>query len=108
MLQDADAFLFRNDPQTLRSFCDIPVAVALGTPKEATLREMAKSWKNDGRELFVVAESPDTIRHALPGLPFSTSVDAVNHHLLNPSLLERPGHYTSESLRFVVARVPSQ
>jgi hypothetical protein len=107
VLEDQESFVYRNDPQTLRSFCNIPVAVMLGNPNGSTLREMANAWSNDGRRLFVVAQSPDTIRRGLSGLAVRTTADASNHHLLNSRLLWRPDHYTRESLRFAVAPVPS-
>ena len=101
------SFLYRNDPQTLRSFCNVPVAIMPGNPNGSTLRDMAKAWSNGGRRLFVVAQSPEVIRRALAGLAVRTTADASNHHLLNARLFWRPDHYTSESLRFAVAPIPS-
>jgi hypothetical protein len=107
VLRDQDSFLYRNDPQTLRSFCHIPVAIMDGTPDGSELREIAKAWSSDGRRLFVVSQAPETIRRALPGLAVRTTAEATNRHLLNSRLLWRPDRYTSESLRFAVALVPS-
>ena len=96
----------RNDPQTLRSFCNLPVAVMSGRPNGAELRDLARGWRAEGRQLFVVAESPATLRKALPGPAVRVTPPATNRHLLNATLLWRPSYYTTESLRFATALVP--
>lgn len=108
ILEDSSTFVHLNDPQTLRSFCNIPVAVMLGKPKPSVLRDLARGWKADGRELFVVSESPATIEQAFPGIGVRATPLATNRHLLNYTLLWRPSYYTSESLRFAVAPVPTR
>lgn len=106
LLQGSESFSYKNDPQTLRSFCDVPVAVMLGKPSASVLRELARRWSSYGRQLFVVSDSPETIRQVFPDLPVRVTRVATNHHLLNYTLLRRPSHYTSESLRFAAAPVP--
>jgi hypothetical protein len=100
------SFVHQNDPQTLRSFCNVPVAVMPGTPDASALRDLARGWSAEGRQLFVVSESPATIRKALPGLAVQVTPPATNRHLLNATLLWRPSYYTTESLRFATALVP--
>ena len=106
ILQDSQSFLYLNDPQTLRSFCNIPVAVLSGTPNASALRDLAHEWNSDGRRLFVVSANADMIGRLFPGVPVRATRVATNHDLLNFTLLRRPSHYKSESLGFATALVP--
>jgi hypothetical protein len=102
------SFVHQNDPQTLRSFCNVPVAAMTTKADPAVLRDLARRWRVDGRQLFVVAEFPATIQQALPGVAVRTTPVATNRHLLNYTLLWRPSHYQSESLTFATAPVPTR
>jgi hypothetical protein len=106
LLRDSRSFLYLNDPQTLRSFCNIPVAVLSGKTTASALRDLAHGWNSDGRRLFVVSATPEMIRHVFPGIPVRTTRVATNRSLLNPTLVRRPSHYESESLVFAAALVP--
>jgi hypothetical protein len=108
VILEESSFVHLNDPQTLRSFCNIPVAVMPGEPDAFALRDLARKWNADGRQLFVVSESPATIQRALPGVAVRVTPTGTNSHLLNSTLLWRPSHYTTESLSFATARVPTQ
>jgi hypothetical protein len=107
VLQES-SFVHQNDPQTLRSFCNVPVAVMLGKPNASALLDLARGWSSDGRRLFVVSESPATIRQALPRVPVRVTSPGTNPHLLNATLLWRPSFYKTESLRFATALVPAR
>jgi len=107
VLQES-SFVHQNDPQTLRSFCNVPVSVMTTKADPAVLRDLARRWRVDGRQLFVVAEFPATVRQALPGVAVRTTPVATNRHFLNYTLLWRPSHYQSESLSFATAPVPTR
>ena len=67
------ATLDRILPQTLRSYCDVPVAVRIFDPKDpgldaAGFERLADEWKRDGRTLFIVGDTAERIDHIIPGL----------------------------------------
>ena len=66
MLQEPGSNAYLSDPQTLRSFCNVPVVVMPGTPKVRVLHDLATQWRDDGRKLYVVAESGQTIKKLFP------------------------------------------
>ena len=79
--QEAAPLTWLYDPQTLRSFCDVPVGIMLSGQKSAlstrlpggkldsrVLTQLAQEWADDGRQLFIVAGNPRTIRKLFPGV----------------------------------------
>jgi hypothetical protein len=102
-------------PQTLRSFCDVPVALPSRTSRTgpfvmhaADFTKLAADWKRAGRTLFVVGDSTATIRATVPGAEPAGEVDAVNRLFLQERLVVRPNGFRSEVYRFVIARVPTR
>jgi hypothetical protein len=105
-------------PQTLRSFCGVPAAISEVPGRDANgpmlvtaadLVALAGEWKRDGRTLFVIADSQETIGAILPGLPGREAVgavDAVNPLFLEARIVARPDGFQGEAYRFVVAEVP--
>lgn len=108
------------DPQTLRSFCDVPVAVMLSGQRSALstrrpdgrldpqlLRTLARQWANQNRHLFIVAGIPRTITKLFPNVTVRLVPEAINSHLLAQTLVSRPDAFQTEGLSFAIARVPS-
>ncbi len=57
---------YRSDPQTLRSFCKVPVLVMLGRSNAPNLLTLATQWRAQGRRLVLVSEFPQTILREFP------------------------------------------
>jgi hypothetical protein len=94
-------------PQTLRSFCGAEVAVTRGAAKPDDMRQLARQWSAQGRDLFVVAKSPDVIQKLLPDAPVQSTAVAVNPYFLQRTLTHRPDAYAPEQFALSVARVPT-
>ena len=107
------------DPQTLRSFCNVPVAIMLSGQKSHfaprlpdgrldadVLRTLAQDWAREHRVLYLVAAGPRTINKLFPGLPLRGVRVGRNPHLLEQTLVTRPDSYKPEKLAFAIARVP--
>jgi hypothetical protein len=118
--QEASPLTWLYDPQTLRSFCDVPVAIMLSGQKSALstrlpggkldptlLRTLAQEWHTQGRTLFVVAGGARTIRKLFPFAVVRPVAGASNPHLLVQTLVSRPGAFQTERLSLAIARVPT-
>ncbi len=104
-LDERRSVLYEVAAQTLRSFCNIPVAVMPGPANKKGLRDLARSWSDEGRRLFVLAEFPGTIESAVPGATLRATPLGRNRHMLELTLTRRPSHYAREHLRLVAAPV---
>jgi hypothetical protein len=93
-------------PEALRSWCGADVGVSRGPARPDVLHRLARSWSAQGRRLFVVAVSSDTIAKALPGVAITPTREAVNTKFLQQALTHRPDTYARQSLSMVVAQVP--
>jgi hypothetical protein len=91
------------DPQTLRSFCDVPVVVMLGAPQPAELQLLATQWRAKGRALMLVSEYPRTILRVFPSVPVRPTLVGQEPHLLERTLLRRPSRYTLDGLHRTAA-----
>jgi hypothetical protein len=106
----SDAYL--SDPQTLRSFCKVPVLVMLGRSNAPNLLTLAEQWRAEGRRLFLVSEFPQTILREFPSARVTPTVVGEESHGLEPTLNRRPSKYldrrlTSAAVRqLMVAPVP--
>jgi len=112
LLQSGTGLLYEWAPQSLRGWCDAPVAVMAPTvPNRATaLAQLAAQWSKAGRTLWVVSDLPATIRAALPALPeraLRQTPVVVNPDLLQLTVVSRPRHYQQQLFSLVVARVPA-
>lgn len=93
-------------PQTLRSWCGVPVAVAPADLDDDEIRQVAADWAEDGRELHLVTLDPGTLaefaeassRRVVP-----TSV-ARNPMLAEASLTRPPSNYRPQDLQLFVLR----
>jgi hypothetical protein len=97
-------------PQTLRSYCNIPVARRIFDPDSpgldaAGFARLSKAWQRDGRSLYVVADSPDRIDHIIPGLRPIARISAYNGLFLAEHVTKRPDGFRPEGYTFTVARI---
>jgi hypothetical protein len=93
-------------PQTLRGWCDVPVAVMVPTAASgAALTQLAADWARDGRRLWVVADADAAIRNVLPAARPRRTPVSVNPYLLERSVLHRPGAYNPQQFALVLEPV---
>jgi len=109
------------DPQTFRSFCNVPVAVMVsgqrtqfaphlppGRLDPDALRTLSRDWAGQRRKLFIVAGNAQTIRALFPGRALRIVPPVKNVHQLVQTLVTRPAAYQEERVTFAIARVPEQ
>jgi hypothetical protein len=108
VLQGPTGLLFQWAPQTLRGWCNAPVAVMpLAIPDRGVLlAKLGASWKKAGRTLWVIADAPAVIRAAIPSATLRAAPTVINPYLLERTLVRRPSHYMAEQLSLVMAAVP--
>jgi len=119
--QEAAPLTWLYDPQTLRSFCNVPVAIMLSGQKSALstrlpggkldprlLHTLAQEWARQHRQLFIVAGNARTIRKLFPRAVIRVVPGKANPHLLVQTLVSRPNAFQTERLAFAIARVPSR
>jgi hypothetical protein len=94
-------------PQALRSWCGAEVGVTRGPARSDALLRLARAWNAQGRRLFVVALSADTVRKVFPGATISSTRQAVNTKFIRQTLTHRPDAYTRQTISMVVAAVPT-
>jgi hypothetical protein len=94
-------------PQTFRGFCGAEVAAVRGTPDPAQLQQLARDWKAQGRDLYVVAKSGDVISRLFPTASIQNTTTAVNPYYLQVTLLSRPDAYSPQQFSLALARVPT-
>jgi len=94
-------------PQTLRAFCGTDVAVARGTARSNDLQQLAREWKAQGRDLFLVAESADVLQKLFPNADVTSMPVAVNPDFLQLALTHRPDAYSPQKFSLALARVPT-
>jgi hypothetical protein len=109
VLQDVApaSVVYLSDPQTLRSFCDVPVAVMLKRPDTGLLHSLSGEWQAVGRRMFVVAFAPQTILRALPHARLQKTGRRTNTHFLEQTLTRPPHKYTPEVFQLTLAQVPA-
>jgi hypothetical protein len=94
-------------PQSLRSFCGAEVAVERGAVKPDGLRQLADAWKAQGRNLFVVAKSPDVLQGLFPEAEVHQTPVAVNPFMLQLTVTHRPDAYSPQQFSLALAQVPT-
>ena len=117
--QEANGTIWLYGPQTIRSFCDVPVGIAYsgeatslvgrvpkGRLSGPMLRKLALDWADEGRALYIVANDPRTIAKLFPGTNVQTLRSESNPHLLALTLTELPDSYHAETLELAIAKVP--
>jgi len=119
--QEAAPLTWYYDPQTFRSFCNVPVAImgsgqtSALTPRlnnarlsPVGLRALAREWAAQGRKLFVVAANRSTINALVPHARPRVFRVLRTDHLLEQTLVRRPDSYQPERLVLEVAPVPAR
>jgi hypothetical protein len=96
-------------PQGLRGWCGATVGVARGTSAASAgmLVGLARAWNAQGKQLFVVAITPDVVRRVFPAVTVTTTRNAVNAKFLGQTLTHRPDAYSTQTLSLSIARVPT-
>jgi hypothetical protein len=107
MIPEITSFAYRTVPQTLRGFCNVPVAVMKTPVNVKAVRELADEWKQDGKQLYVVSEYAQTIRQTFPRARVHSSPRTRNPHRLEQTLTRRPSDYRPESFQLSTAAVPT-
>jgi hypothetical protein len=109
VLEDPTGLVHEWIPQTLRTWCDVPVAqLPKESPDQAeTLQRLADDWAAEGRELWVVAGAAQTIEDTLPGSEVVATRIARNPHFLEQTLFDRPDRYLDQAFALAMAPVES-
>lgn len=96
-------------PQTLRTWCDHPVAILGGDPinQRTTLARLGQKSLALGHALWVVAGDGQTITNVFPGVTPTVTRTVTNPFMLEQTLLRRPAHYTGQVYVLALARVPT-
>jgi hypothetical protein len=95
---------YRSIPQTLRSFCDVPVVVLLGRSNAGAVQTLANQWRARGRQLVLVSEFPQAILREFPRAQVQPTVVGEELHTLELTLTRRPSDY--DARRILTAAVP--
>lgn len=107
LLQEAQrpkSIAYLSDPQTLRSFCDVPVVVMLGNKaRPLLLRTLAGEWATKGRRLYLVSEYEQAILREFPQAKVHPTIIGEETHLLEPTLLRRPSKYNPDNFHITAA-----
>jgi hypothetical protein len=106
MIPEVTSFASKTVPQTLRGFCDVPVAVMKNPVNIDAVRDLAAEWKDEGKQLYVVSEYAQTIRQVFPRARVQSAPRKRNPHRLEQTLTRRPSHYRPDSFQLSVAAVP--
>jgi hypothetical protein len=98
--------LYRQIPQTLRGFCNVPVAIREDGFNAEGLGALARRWRAEGHVLKLFADDPERIHELFPNASAQTVATARNDHLLVQTLDRPPRHYMARVDAFVIATVP--
>ncbi len=93
-------------PQTLRTFCHVPVAQTRPDFDPANYALLARQWRAQGRVLQIVGESRENVMSVLPGLDPHVTARVVDSHELVQTVDRPPRHYVTHVYSFAIARVP--
>jgi hypothetical protein len=93
-------------PQTLRSFCNIPVAQTHAGFDPSQYAVLARRWTAAGRTLQIVSDTPENVAAVLPGLRPRLIASVTNRNALEQTLNRPPRHYTATVFSFAIATVP--
>jgi hypothetical protein len=106
MIPEITSTAYLNVPQTLRGFCNVPVAVMKAPVRYRALYHLAIDWKAQGKQLWVVTEFAQTIRQSLPLARVHSAPRKRDPHMLEQTLTRRPSHYRPDSFQLSTAAVP--
>jgi hypothetical protein len=98
--------LYRQIPQVLRGFCNVPVAIRTDDFTAGDLETLARRWRAEGRVLHVFADDPQRITELFPSAMPRTVAMPKNDRLLVQTLDRPPRGYMTRVDSFVIATVP--
>jgi hypothetical protein len=98
--------LYRQVPQALRGFCNVPVAIREASFDRADFETLARRWQAEGRVLRVFADDPARITEMFPNAHTRVVATPENDQLLEQTLDRPPRHYMTRVDSFVIATVP--
>jgi hypothetical protein len=93
---------YLSDPQTLRGFCNVPVAIMAPHATAAELRDLAARWRDDDRQLFAVDEHAQAIRSLFPAANIRSTGQHHDLHILEQTLTRRPDKYAPGPLQVTI------
>ncbi len=110
LLQSPTGLMDQWAPQTLRDWCDVPVAILPKAVRDrrALLTRLATRWAATGTKLWVVADEPATISAVIPTAAVRSTPDVVTPFFLERALVRRPSHYESQHFSLSMAPVPTR
>ncbi|HEY5011674.1 MAG TPA: hypothetical protein VIK61_03090, partial [Acidimicrobiia bacterium] len=98
--------LYRQIPQVLRGYCNVPVATRTDDFDDTQFAALARRWRTEGRVLKVFATNTGRITQIFPGVHQRVVATPSNDSLLDQTLDRPPRHYISRLDSFVIATVP--
>jgi hypothetical protein len=93
-------------PQAIRSFCGVPAAIRRPTLTAVGLEALARRFRSEGRNLDLLADTPERITAVFPGTRAGRVATVVDHHELEQTLAKPPRTYWTKTYTFAVAEVP--
>jgi hypothetical protein len=93
---------YLSDPQTLRSFCDVPVVIAARGARPQAIRRLAARWRDQDRQLFVVDEHGQAIRQMFPTANVRSTGRRADLHILEQTLTRIPSKYAPGPLQVTI------
>ena len=94
-------------PVPVRTWCGIPTAQYRGSVDRAFFERTASQWKAQGKQLWIGAEDPNTLRAWFPGSHPTVTKQVTNAHQLARPLSHRPTGYLTERFQLAVEPVPT-
>ena len=91
--------------QTMRSWCDVPVALLTPSAGASTVRELAAAWADEGRELWVVADVAEQLATYVPAGGSIVELGPVaSDRFLHDTLTSPPYEYERIAVNAVATR----
>jgi hypothetical protein len=86
--------------QTLRDWCNVPVAGLSGKIDAPTIETLAQSWRKQGRRLWILGNTPNDVQSVLPSVPPVHLATAFSYHEVQVTLERAPEQYSVKSVDF--------
>jgi hypothetical protein len=93
-------------PMTYEDWCHVPVATLQGPVTLSTLQYAAEQFRREGRTLWILGQSPQSITSAVPGLHVTAIGSADSPRELEYTLVGPPQSYHPDVLAIYAARLP--
>ena len=94
-------------PTAMRTWCNVPVAVMTRPQTSSEIQRLGRSWKAEGRQLWVVGTTPATIAKAAPGVNVAPVAGVANRLELEMTIQRAPRSYSSSALSIYAGTVSS-